>query len=118
MHVKDLTGNTTYKTVSITSMDPPTCSIGLSGTMGSNSWYKTNVGVSITTLGTVSSKGLATTANSTNGVSLVTHSTDTSGATYYGYVLNVAGRNSRSKTFKMDKTIPSVSTVTKGVYKQ
>ena len=113
IHVKDVAGNTTYKTVSITSMDPPTCSIGLSGTMGTNSWYKTNVGVSMSTSGTVSSKGLATTANSTNGVSSVTHSTDTSGVTYYGYVSNVAGSYSCSKTFKMDKTIPSVSTVTK-----
>ena len=113
VHVKDLAGNTTYKTVSITSMDPPTCSISLSGTIGTNSWYKTNVGVTLNGSGTVSTKGLATTQNSTNGVGSVTHSTDTSGVTYYGYVSNVAGSNSCSKTFKMDKTIPSVSTVTK-----
>lgn len=113
IHVKDVAGNTTYKTVSITSMDPPTCSIGLSGTMGTNSWYKTNVGVTLNGSGTVTNKGLATTANSTNGVSSLTHSTDTSGVTYYGYVSNVAGSYSCSKTFKMDKTIPSVSTVTK-----
>ena len=113
IHVKDAAGNTTYKTVSITSMDPPTCSISLSGTMGTNSWYKTNVGVSMATSGTVSSKGLATTANSTNGVSSVTHSTDTSGVTYYGYVSNVAGSYSCSKTFKRDASAPAISVTTK-----
>ena len=113
IHVKDVAGNTAYKKVDIISMDPPTCSISLSGTIGTNSWYKTNVGVTLNGSGTVSTKGLATTQNSTNGVGSVTHSTDTSGVTYYGYVSNVAGSNSCSKTFKMDKTIPSISTVTK-----
>ena len=113
IHVKDVTGNTTYKKVDIISMDPPTCTISLSGTVGTNSWYKTNVGVTLNGVGTVSTKGLATTANSTNGVGSLTHSTDTSSVTYYGYVSNVAGSNSCSKTFKMDKTIPTISTVTK-----
>ncbi|MEI3508395.1 MAG: prepilin-type N-terminal cleavage/methylation domain-containing protein [Bacilli bacterium] len=113
IHVKDVAGNTTYKTVSITSMDPPTCSISLSGTMGANSWYKTDVGVTLNGYGTVSTKGLATTQNSTNGVGSVTHSTDTSGVTYYGYVSNVAGSNSCSKSFKRDASAPAISVTTK-----
>ncbi|MFQ8644010.1 MAG: prepilin-type N-terminal cleavage/methylation domain-containing protein [Bacilli bacterium] len=113
IHVKDVAGNTTYKTVSITSMDPPTCSISLSGTMGANSWYKTDVGVTLNGSGTVSTKGLATTQNSTNGVGSVTHSTDTSDVTYYGYVSNVAGSNSCSKSFKRDASAPAISVTTK-----
>ena len=113
IHVKDKAGNTVYKKVDIISMDPPTCSISLSGTVGTNNWYKTNVGVTLNGVGTVSTKGLATTQNSTNGLSTVTHSTDTSGVTYYGYVSNVAGSNSCSKTFKRDATAPSITVVTK-----
>jgi len=113
IHVKDVAGNTAYKKVDIISMDPPTCTISLSGTMGTNSWYKTNVGVTLNGSGTVTNKGLATTANSTNGVSSVTHSTDTSSVTYYGYVSNVAGSNSCSKTFKRDASAPAISVTTK-----
>ncbi|MFR2585917.1 MAG: hypothetical protein ACLTAK_05150 [Bacilli bacterium] len=113
IHVKDVAGNTAYKKVDIISMDPPTCTISLSGTVGTNSWYKTNVGVTLNGVGTVSTKGLATTQNSTNGASSLTHSTDTSGVTYYGYVSNVAGSYSCSKSFKRDAAAPSISVSTK-----
>ena len=93
-------------------MPAPKCSITLSGTVGENSWYKSNVTVTMTIDGTATSKGLATTQNSTNGSTSVTHSTEGSSITYYGYVANAGGSNTCSKTFKMDKTAPGVPTST------
>ncbi len=100
----------------------PTCSITLSGTVGENSWYKSNVTVTMSTTGTVTSKGLATTKNSTNGKTSVTHSADGSSITYYGYVANGTAANSCSITFKIDKTKPTYSSynedVCEGKYSQ
>lgn len=98
----DVAGNISVKSQYVLKMNPPTCSLSLSGTTASG-WYRSNVTVTMTTSGTVSSKGLATTANSTNGLTSVTHTANTSSVTYYGYVANEAGSASCSKTFKLDK---------------
>lgn len=102
VYVKDAAGNISHKSQYVLKMDPPTCSIALTGTTY-NGWYTSNVTVKMTTSGTVSSKGLATSANSTNGKTQVTHDWNTSGVTYYGYVSNAAGSASCSKSFKVDK---------------
>ena len=62
----------------------------------------------MSTSGTVTSKGLATSRNSTNGRTSVTHTADTRSVTYYGYVKNSAGSSSCSITFKKDSTRPTL----------
>ena len=112
VHAKDKAGNTNYSAVTVTQYTKPTCTITLSGTVGTNSWYKSNVTVNMTVTNNPTSKGLATTANSTNGKTSISHTTDTKSVTYYGYVSNPAGSNTCSKTFKLDKTNPGTPGIT------
>ncbi len=108
IYAKDLAGNITSKAVDVMNLAKPTCSIGLSGTMGDNSWYKSNVAVNLNTSGTISAKGLSTTSGTANGLSTVNHTNDGS-ITYYGYVSNAAGANNCSITFKKDTALPTCS---------
>ena len=112
VHVKDKAGNTTYKAVAITALDPPTCAISLDpgSPNGNDNWYTKDVTINMTTSGVVSEKGLATSSGSTNGLTQVVHSTDSNGVVYYGFVKNAAGANScASSSFKIDKTPPYVN---------
>ena len=102
IYSKDKAGNISHKSQYVLKMNPPTCSISLSGSTY-NGWYTSDVTVKMTTSGTVSQKGLATSASSTNNQTQVTHNWNTNGVTYYGYVSNAAGSSSCSKWFKVDK---------------
>ena len=114
IHAIDAADNWSYVEQKVVALAPPTCTITLSGTAGENSYYKSNVTVTLNTSGTVTTKGLATSKNSTNGKASVTHTSDTNSVTYYGYVSNAAGSSSCSKTFKKDSTKPTISyTLTK-----
>ncbi len=108
IYAKDNAGNISYKSIKIISLDPPTCTINVSsGTLGENSWYKSNVTLTMKTTGTVTKKGLATTQKSTNNLVTVTQKNDTKSITYYGYVENEAGSSTCSKTIKKDATKPT-----------
>ena len=102
VYVKDKAGNVSHKSQYVLKMDPPTCSISLTGTK-SGDWYTSEVKVKMTTSGTIAQKGLDTTQNSVNNKTEVTHTSSASSVTYYGYVKNAAGDNSCSKTFKVDR---------------
>lgn len=117
----DNAGNcSNYTTVSTINIDmtSPTCRITLSGTKGNNNWYKSNVTTSMSysdTVGEISTFGLTTDNDKENynNVSTKTHSTDTTGVKYYGYVKDKAGNTGKceSTTFKVDKTKPYVVTL-------
>ncbi len=106
MWSKDSAGNISLPTRIIVL---PRCKITLEGAMGDNGWYKSNVTVMMTSNGDTTVKGLATTKKSTNGKTSVVHTADTDNITYYGYVSNDLGAGECSKTFKMDKTAPSIA---------
>lgn len=91
----------------------PQCSITASGTVGNDSWYKSDVTVTKSTsdnLSSVASHGMSTNSSvSYNGTSQLILSKDTKGITYYGYVKDAAGNtNQCSKSVKRDITAPTV----------
>ncbi len=92
----------------------PSCSINLSGTAGSNGWYKSNVGVNMTpsdNASGVSSYGLTTSTSATYNSSKSASQGNTTGVTWYGYVKDNAGNTSScSKNFKVDASPPTCST--------
>ncbi len=113
-YVMDQAGNTsTCNTTVKKDATAPTCSLSINGTSGSNSWYRSNVTVSLTrsdaTSG-VSSYGISTSSSATyNGSTSVTQTADTNTITYYGYVMDAAGNTCRTSTsFKKDSTAPSI----------
>ncbi len=110
IYAKDNAGNISYKSIKVVVYDPPTCTIKIEGTQGENKWYTSDVNVKMEVVGEdVSKKGLATTQNSTNGKTEVTHSIDGNSITYYGYVENEAGSATcTSETFKKDATKPNL----------
>ncbi len=93
----------------------PSCSINLSGTAGSNGWYKSNVGVNMTpsdNASGVSSYGLTTSTSATYNSSKSASQGDTTGVTWYGYVKDNAGNaNKCSKNFKVDSTPPATPSI-------
>ncbi len=93
----------------------PTCSIGISsGSGGWNSWYVSNVGITMTAKGDTGGSGLAAfgmNSNSTavyNTATSMTHSTDTTSTAYSCFVKDVAGNVGSASTpaFKRDATRP------------
>ena len=109
-YVKDYAGNTatctaTYKI----DKTAPTCSITASGTYGWNSWYITDVAISLKSSGTdwpsgVKSYGIG----STGGATSATLNYDTSSKKYTGYIEDEAGNTSScSIEVKRDATKPS-----------
>lgn len=119
--VKDRGGNvgTCSKTVKRDTV-VPSCSLTRSGTVGNNSWYRSNVKVSFSSKSDstsgVSNYGIGTsTSASYNSKTSATQTADTSGITYYGYVKDAAGNTNRCSTnFKKDSTKPTLSyTLTK-----
>lgn len=98
---------------------PPTCEIGVNGTLGDNGWYKTNsINLSLTYRdnengSNVSSYGLSTSSKVYNKIVSATQS-DTKGTTWKGYVKDLAGNeNTCSKVVKVD-TKPPTCTVSGG----
>ena len=90
------------------------CSISYSGTVGNNDWYVSDVTVNLTTSGNVSSKGLTTSTTATYNNSTSATQSDTTGATWYGYVKDASGNTASCKgsTIKVDKTPPATPTLT------
>ncbi len=83
---------------------PPVISNMITGTLGNNGWYRSDVTVAWTM--TDPESGIA----SSTGCSTTTTSTETSGTTLTCTATNGAGlSSSQSVTIKIDKTVPSVS---------
>ena len=92
----------------------PTCELILSGTLGNNSWYRSNVKVSINYSDASSGvKDYGITTSSTvnfNSKKEITQTADTASVTYYGHVRDKAGNTyTCSKTFKKDSTKPTLT---------
>ncbi len=86
----------------------PVCRIDLSGTVGENDWYTSNVGVSFGShtdnLSGVAKYGIG----SVDGSKTINHTRDTAGVTYTGHIIDNAGNTATcSNTFKKDATNPS-----------
>ena len=111
-YIKDNAGNTNTCNTAAFKKDStkPTCTMKLSGTVGDNSWYTTNVGVAFNTtddnLSGVYQYGID---GYTNEKSL-THTADTASKTYTGYIKDNAGNTQTCPiTFKKDATKPTCS---------
>ena len=123
--VKDKAGNATiYKIQANLDHTIPTCSLGVTGTKGNNGWYKTNnVTVRITNradAGTslLSRYGMGTSATNANYNSQTTNTQgNTTGITWYGYVIDNAGNTGTCNTpnLKVDTTNPTCSIGVNGV---
>ena len=115
--IKDNAGNTnTCSTWFKKDSTKPQCSITNTGTMGKNNWYTSSVTYSITghsdNLSGVRDYGYNTTAN---GDKSRTHSSDTDGVTYTGYIKDIAGNiNTCDTSFKKDGTAPSCAITLSG----
>ena len=103
----DLAGNAFTKTASYTVSDatPPVITPTITGTLGSNGWYTSNVGVTWTVT------DAETAVTSSSGCGAVTVSTDTAGTTYTCSATSTGGTATKSVTVKRDATKPSASIV-------
>ena len=98
---------------------PPTCTVTLSGTSGTNGWYKEK-SVTVTlnpydALSGVGQTGLSVNATPPLGSTKTGTQGNTSGVTWYGRVKDNAGNIGQvcnSGTFKVDATKPSISFTT------
>jgi hypothetical protein len=103
----DNAGNSSTRTISYTVADttPPVITPSITGTAGSNGWYRTNVVVSWTVSDPES------TVTSTTGCTSVTLKTDTtsSGVTYTCNATSAGGSRSASVTIKRDTVAPTVT---------
>ena len=115
-YVKDKAGNTSKCSLTIKKDTvAPSCSVSKSGTLGNNSWYRSNVNVALgysDSTSEIASYGLTTSSSTTyNSTSKATRTTDTGNITYYGYVKDKAGNTNTCKTsFKRDATAPTCGT--------
>lgn len=113
------TSNIISSKIDIVNVDsvPPTCTLSLAGTMGDNSWYRSNVTVSFGNnnvnlkddLSGVVDYGISTSSANTFGkISSKVQSADIASITYYGYVKDKAGNIGKcNTTFKKDATKPT-----------
>ena len=98
----------------------PTCSISASGTEGDNNWFKSNIKLKLeyndTGGSNVDKYGIVNSSTvNYNSKKTVTHSVNTKGITYYGYVKDKAGNTNKcSLTIKKDSTKPTCSITAKG----
>lgn len=81
----------------------PVITPNVSGTLGTNGWYTSNVDVSWTVTDAES------TVTSTSGCGPSTVSLDTAGVTFTCSATSTGGTNSQSVTIKRDATAPSIS---------
>ena len=113
---KDNAGNSVTKTVNYTvagavggsDTTPPVVTPVLTGTLGANGWYTSNVGLSWTVTDPESA------ISSTSGCSAATVSADTAGTTFTCIATSTGGTTTKSVTVKRDATPPNVSIVTPG----
>ena len=92
----------------------PTCTAVATGTKGTNSWWKSNATITLTTSdtggSTLSGYNLTTSATpSYNGTTKTQTQTNTTGTTWYGYVKDAAGNvgTCNTGTVKVDTTAPT-----------
>lgn len=86
----------------------PSCSIAFSGTIGENSWYTSNVGVSFSSNDDNLSGVLKYGIGSLDGSKTTNHTRDTAGITYTGHIMDKAGNTATcSNSFKKDGTKPN-----------
>lgn len=117
-YIKDNVGNVNKCNSGSFKVDTqkPVCTVSLSGTTGTNGWYKSN-NVSITlnpsdNLSGVAKTGLGTNSSPTLGSTTSGSQGNTTGITWYGKVKDFAGNVSDvcdSGSFKVDKSNPSCS---------
>lgn len=100
----DAAGNVTTKSVSAKrDASAPSVAGAVSGTIGDNGWYTSNVGVTWSVNDGISGIGSST------GCSATTTSTDNSGTTYTCSATNGAGlTTTKSVTAKRDATMPAI----------
>lgn len=110
---KDKAGNQSTTTVNYRvaatvsgDLTPPVVNPVVTGTLGLNGWYTSNVGLSWT----VSDPESA--ISTTSGCGAVTVSTDTTGATYSCSAKSTGGTTSKSVTLKRDATSPRPTIIT------
>lgn len=108
--VTDNAGNRTSESVTVKrDATAPSVSHTITGTVGDNDWYTTEVGISWTW--SDATAGVATTLN----CDPVTQSTDTDGTTYTCTVTDLAGNSAPDTvTIKVDRTAPTVTPVVTG----
>ena len=116
-YVKDNAGNVGNCSSSSVKVDTtaPTCSISKTGTTGDNSWYKSNVSLSLSTDdkggSTVDSYNLTTSSSASYSGTTTGSQANTTGTTWYGYVKDKAGNtgNCNTGTIKVDTAAPTCS---------
>ena len=108
---KDYAGNPATQTINYTVVidaTPPVVTPVLSGTLGANGWYTSNVGVSWKVTDPES------TVSSTSGCGAVTVSNDTAGSTFTCTAKSAGGSTTRSVTVKKDAMPPKSTIVRPG----
>ena len=112
---RDKAGNTaSFGPISIVNIDKskPVCVLRRSGTVGIEDWYRSNVVVDFSSTSDTGS-GVRDYSFSTSGIGspkTQTQSTDTSGATIIGYIIDKAGNKGDCRTVvKRDTVNPSCS---------
>ena len=93
----------------------PSCSLSGSGTVGNDSWYRSNVVIGFETASDSGGSGVESKGIGDYSTLTKTQTKDTSGTTYTGYIRDKAGNtNTCSITIKKDATKPSCSLTTSG----
>jgi hypothetical protein len=113
----DAAGNVGSASVTYTvDNTPPTTTISLSGTLGNNGWYKSDVQVTLTATDNEGGTGVAKTEYSFDGTSWNTYSApftvSTEGTTtvYYRSIDKLGNvEATKTETVKIDKTPPTIS---------
>ena len=119
-HVKDKAGHTARCKINVKrdTVSPPKCDISHSGTYGLDSWYVSNVSISMTTYSDERSGLYSYGIGGYNSKKSDTHTTDGTNLSYTGYVKDKAGNTNSctTSTFKRDATPPVCSYKKTGIY--
>jgi hypothetical protein len=109
---KDNAGNAATKSVSykvaapvVSDTTPPVVNSVVTGTLGTNGWYTSNVSVSWTVTDPESA------ISSTSGCTAATVSTDTAGTTFTCTATSTGGTTTKSVTIKRDATPPTATII-------
>lgn len=109
-------GNELWRTV--VDNTPPTTTINLSGTLGNNGWYRSNVQATLTATDNPGGSGVNKTQYSLNGIAWNTYSApfpvSTEGITTVSYrSTDKTGNveNTKTQAIKIDKTPPTISVI-------
>jgi hypothetical protein len=105
--VHPVTGNTTPRRIrvqtAIIDLTPPVITPSISGTLGNDGWYTSNVTLTWTVADAQS------TITSTSGCGSTTVSADTAGTTFTCTATSAGGTSSQSVTIKRDATAPTAT---------